>query len=78
MIAYNLLQSIRLMTDAAERFARRLVDGIAVNAPQLERNVAGAILPATALNPVLGYDAVARITRRALDDDTISREAAIA
>ncbi len=78
VIAYNLLQSIRLMADAAERFAVRLVDGIDVNGRQLERNVAGAILLATALNPVLGYDAVARITRRALDDGTTPRDAAIA
>jgi len=54
VIAYNLLQSIRLMAEATERFAVRTVDGIAVNGRQLEKNVAGAILPATALNPVLG------------------------
>ncbi len=78
VIAYNLLQSIRLMADTAGRFAGSLVDGIEVNGRQLERNVAGAILPATALNPVLGYDAVALITKRALDDGTTPREAAIA
>ena len=77
VIAYNLLQSIRLMADTSERFALRMVDGIAVNAAQLAKNVASAILPATALNPVLGYDAVARITKRALEQDTTPREAAI-
>ena len=78
VIAYNLLQSIRLMAEVAERFARRMVEGIAVNSRQLEKNVAGSILPVTALNPVLGYDAVAKITARALEDDTTPREAAIA
>ena len=78
VIAYNLLQSIRLLAETTERFAVRMIDGIAVNAAQIEKNVAGAILPATALNPVLGYDAVARITKRALADGTTPRDAAIA
>ncbi len=78
VIAYNLLQSIRLLAETAERFATRMIDGIEINARQLESNVAGAVLPATALNPVLGYDAVARITKRALEHDTTPRDAAIA
>lgn len=78
VIAHNLLQSIRLMSEAAERFAERMIAGIAVNHRQVERNVASAILPATALNPVLGYDTVARITRKALQDGTTPREATLA
>lgn len=78
VIAYNLLQSIRLMAETTERFAVRMIDGIAVNGRQLDKNVASAILPATALNPVLGYDAVACITRRALEDGTTPRDAAVA
>ena len=78
VIAYNLLQSIQLMTDTTERFTARMIDGIAVNGRQLEKNVAGAILPATALTTVLGYDAVARITKRALEHGTTPRDAAIA
>ena len=78
VIAYNLLQSIRLLAETTRRFAEQMIDGITVNHAQLAKNVAGAILPATALNPVLGYDAVARITKRALADGTTPREAAIA
>ena len=78
VIAYKLLQSIRLTAETSKRLALQLVDGVTVNAQQLAQNVAGAILPATALNPVLGYDAVARITKRALADGTSPRAAAIA
>ena len=78
VLIHNLLQSIRLMADVATRFAGQMIDGIEVNDMQLARNVANAILPATALNPVLGYDAVAKITKRALEDGTTPREAAIA
>ena len=41
-------------------------------------NVANALLLATVLNPVLGYDRVARITTKALTDGTPPREAALA
>ena len=78
VIIHNLLQSIRLMADVAERFALRLVAEIGVNRRQLQANVDNAIVTATALNPVLGYDAVARIVKRALEDDTTPRAAAIA
>ncbi len=78
VIAANLLRSIRLIAETAERFATRMVDGIAVNERRLRENVADAILPATALTPLLGYDAVARITTRALEEGTTPREAAVA
>jgi fumarate hydratase, class II len=55
-----------------------VIDGIAINHDQLERNVSRAILPATALNPVLGYDVVARITKKAMEDNITPREAAMA
>jgi fumarate hydratase class II len=78
VIVYNLLRSIRLMGDMAERLATRVIHGLDVNRRQVERNVDAAILPATALNSVLGYDAVARITRCALADDMSPRDVAIA
>ncbi len=78
VIVYNLLQSIRLMADVTVRLNDRLIVGIKINQRQLDKNVEAAILPVTVLNPELGYDAVARITKRALADDTSPREAAIA
>jgi fumarate hydratase, class II len=78
VIIYNLLQSIRLMAEMTERFAVHTIDGISVNQRQTERNVASAVLPATALNPLLGYDAVAQITKKALADGITPRQAVIA
>ncbi len=40
-------------------------------------NVANALLLATALNPVIGYDKVAQITAKAMDDATTPRDAAL-
>lgn len=78
VIIYNLLQSIRILGDGIRAFATRLVRGLEVDRRQLAANVAHAPLLATALNPVIGYDNVARITAKALDERISPRDAAIA
>lgn len=78
VLIHNLLQSIRLLADGSRLFATRLVDGIEVDRDRLAANVANALLLATALNPVVGYDRVAQITRKAMSDGTTPREAALA
>jgi fumarate hydratase class II len=78
VLIYNLLQSIRLLADAAHVLAAKLVTGLEVDRKRLAANVEQALLLATALNPVLGYDRVAEITARALRDETTPRAAAVA
>ncbi|WP_206438575.1 MULTISPECIES: class II fumarate hydratase [unclassified Bosea (in: a-proteobacteria)] len=77
VLIYNLLQSIRLLADAASVFATRLVHELEVDAAKLAANVERSLLLATALNPVLGYDAVATITAKAVADDLTPRQATI-
>lgn len=77
VLIHNLLRSIRLLADASRAFAGKLVDGLDVDRAQLAANVDNALLLATVLNPVLGYDSVARITAKAHADRTTPREAAI-
>ena len=78
VLIYNLLQSIRLLADAARVFAAKLIVGLDVDRKRLAANVEQALLLATALNPVLGYDRVAEITARALRDETTPRAASVA
>jgi len=78
VIIYNLLQSIRLLSDSARMFATRVVEGLEVDRKRLAANVSNALLLATALNPVLGYDRVAQITAKALAEGITPREAAVA
>jgi len=73
----SLLDSIRVLADSSALFARRFVRGLDVNHAQLARNVDNALLTVTALNPVLGYDNVARITALALEQDITPRAAAL-
>lgn len=78
LIIQNLLQSIRVLADASRVFAERLVKGIEPDRERLAANVDNALLAVTALNPVLGYDRVAGITREALARGITPRAAAIA
>jgi fumarate hydratase class II len=78
VIIYNLLQSVRIMADSVRVFTVRLLRDLDIDRGRLDTNVANALLLATALNPVLGYDQVARITSKALSDGITPREAAIA
>ncbi len=70
VLIYNVLQSIRILADSSRTFGLRLVHDLDVDRQQLDRNVSNALLLATALNPVLGYDKVAQITAKALSDST--------
>ncbi|XYD06922.1 class II fumarate hydratase [Methylobacterium sp. NMS12] len=78
VLIHNLLQSIRLLADAAHVFADKLVRGLDVDRARLDDNVANALLLATALNPTLGYDRVAAITRKAMGEGLSPRAAAVA
>ena len=78
VLIYNILQSIRILADSSRTFAVRLIHDLDIDRQQLDRNVSNALLLATALNPILGYDKVAKITAKALSDSTTPRESALA
>lgn len=65
VIARNLLDSLVLLGSAARLFAERCVIGITADVDRLAWSAAHTLASATALNPVLGYDAVAEIVRSA-------------
>ncbi|WP_454731901.1 MULTISPECIES: class II fumarate hydratase [Cupriavidus] len=77
VLIHNVLQSIRVLSDSMQVLARKLVAGLDVNRERLAANVDGALLAVTALNPVIGYDRAARITRTALERGITPRAAAL-
>ena len=77
VLIHNVLQSIRVMADSARVFAGKLVAGLEVDRERLASNLGNALLAVTALNPVLGYDKVARITRTAMERGISPRDAAV-
>ena len=75
--AYNLLQSITLLTSASQVFSRRCVAGLEANQQRCESNLEQSLAMATALVPQLGYDQAARIAKVAYETGRTVREVAL-
>jgi fumarate hydratase class II len=65
VIAYNLLQSIRLLTNGARALADQAIAGFTVNAERIAANLSRNPILVTALNPIIGYERAAAIAKRA-------------
>nr|GFC32623.1 fumarate hydratase 1, mitochondrial-like [Tanacetum cinerariifolium] len=78
VLIHNLLQSIGVLAHSVRIFTEKLLRGLEINRQQLNDNLENALLMATVLNPVLGYDRVAQITRKALQEALSPKSAAVA
>ncbi|HLB06738.1 MAG TPA: class II fumarate hydratase [Alphaproteobacteria bacterium] len=78
VIAYNLLQSIRLLGEAASSFAEHAVAGLEADRARIAAFVERSLMLVTALAPHIGYDKAARIAKTAYEKDLSLREAALA
>jgi fumarate hydratase, class II len=72
------LRSIRLLADAAESFTRNCVVGIEPDRARIAELVERSLMLVTALAPCIGYDAAAKVARKAHAERTTLREAAVA
>lgn len=77
VMAYNFLQSVRLMADAAVSFTDNCVVGIEPRVDNIERGLNNSLMLVTALNGKLGYDACAKIAKTAHRNGTTLREEAV-
>ena len=77
VMIYNLLQSIRLIADGARSFADNCVTGIEANRARIERLLHESLMLVTALNPHIGYDAAARIAKKAHTEGITLKRAAL-
>jgi fumarate hydratase, class II len=78
MIAHNVLQSIRLLSDGALSFNEHCAIGIEPNRARIEQLLNASLMLVTALNPHIGYDKAAQIAKHAHKEDLTLREAALA
>jgi fumarate hydratase, class II len=76
VIIFNVLQSARLLADAAESFAANMVDRLEPNHEHIAENLAKSLMLVTALNPRIGYDKAVRIGKTALAENITLKEAA--
>jgi fumarate hydratase class II len=77
VIAYAMLQSIRLLADAAVSFTDHCVTGIRANEPRIRELVNNSLMLVTALAPAIGYDKAAQIAKAAHKNGTTLREEAV-
>ena len=77
VIAYNIIQSIRLLTDACDSFRVHCVDGIEANEERIRSNLYNSLMLVTTLNPHIGYDKAAEVAKKAYEDNLSLREAII-
>ena len=77
VIAYAMLQSIRLLADAANSFTDNCVTGIRANEPRIAELMQNSLMLVTALAPHIGYDKAAQIAKTAHNNATTLREEAI-
>ncbi len=78
VIAYNLVQSIRLLSDAMDSFRVHCVDGIEPNRERISHNLNQSLILITGLVPLIGYDRAAEIAKWAAKEGVTLREAALA
>jgi fumarate hydratase, class II len=77
MIAHNLLQSIRLLSDGMHSFNTHCAVGIEPNETRIEQLLNASLMLVTALNPHIGYDNAARIAKHAHREGLTLRESAV-
>jgi fumarate hydratase class II len=77
VIMHNVLQSTRLLADAADSFRVNCVDGLEPNEGNIARHLENSLMLVTALNSTIGYDNAAKIAKTAHMNGTTLREEAI-
>jgi fumarate hydratase class II len=78
VMAFNFLQSVRLLADAAGSFTEHLLAGLEPREDNIRGGVERSLMLVTALAPTIGYDKAAKIAKTAHEQGITLREAALA
>ena len=77
VIAYNFLQSVRLLAESIRSFTKNCAVGIRANKETMRRNLHGSLMLVTALNPVIGYENAAKTVKLAFQENISLKEACV-
>tara|TARA_A100001037_G_scaffold306870_1_gene357918 strand:+ start:43092 stop:44486 length:1395 start_codon:yes stop_codon:yes gene_type:complete len=77
VMIFNLLNSIRLLSDASISFEEHCARGIIPNEKNIEAYLKNSLMLVTALNPVIGYDNAAKVAKKAFQEDITLCEAVL-
>lgn len=74
LIAYALLDSIKVLSEGAKVFAQRCIHGIEADEEKCKEFVDRSLMLVTALNPIIGYDKAAYVAKKAFNENKTLRE----
>ena len=77
MLVHNVLESVRLLTDAMHSFTDNCLAGVEPNRDQIADYLQRCLMLVTALNPVIGYDKAAEVAKKAYKEEKTLREAIV-
>jgi len=77
VLAYDFLQSARLLADAMDSFRLRCVSGIKANREKMGENLHNSLMLVTALNPYIGYENGAKTAKKAYAENISLKEACV-
>ncbi len=78
VIVFNVLNSIRLISDACESFTEHCVVGIEPNKGNIKKHLDNSLMLVTALNPHIGYDNAAKVAKKAFAENITLKQAVVA
>ena len=77
LMIFNLIQQIRLISDSCNSFRKYLVEGLQVNKERIDYYLNNSLMLVTAMNEYIGYDKAAKIAKKAYQENTTLKEAAL-
>lgn len=77
VLAYNMLQSIRLLSDGMISFEKNCLRGLTANQQKMKENLHRSLMLVTALNPYIGYEKAAKTAKTAYRENITLKEAAV-
>ena len=77
LIIHNILQSINIMADSSNGFAKYCIRGLKANKKRIKSLLDNSLMLVTALSPKIGYDNAAKVAKRAHKNGTTLKEEAL-
>ena len=77
VLAYNFLQSARLLAEAICSFRERCAVGIRANREKMRHNLHNSLMLVTALNPYIGYENAAKTAKKAFRENISLKQACV-
>ena len=77
VIAYNFLQSVRLLSEAIVSFNDNCASGITANKEKMHFNLYNSLMLVTALNPYIGYENAAKTSHKAYEENISLKDACV-